>query len=386
MQIFLLILLVSFMFTSCNAQKDKQNSNRKIPNKRTEKQIAYFKSKNIEVVENKEPLNKDQYEICITDSIVAKMDSVRFYFYDFSLMQKDNVIFAQGGKTAGYLMSGSGTMISKIGNIGNNLGEYKEPNFKLVHNKDSIFIASYYGSQVSLYNQKGEFVKSWKFKNVQFSISIGGNLLASRNNKNELIISLTANTRDFSRTTSEFYDKTFLMASLNLVTEETTTALQFEPESPYKLGLSYLYATNPSIIQNNNNWIVNFKLDELFYEYNKDFKLIRIINSNSDNFPEPQGVRLKDDQKNYMNDLYKYGVRLNASNQLYSVAFTQKEGYLVKYYALPIGVGANTPKNINEFDTGTFIQDRKLQIFTKEGKKYVTVKVPLQKMFYLWFL
>ncbi len=366
------IFIILFVFTHCNAQKDKQ-SNKKVPNKRTEKQIAYFKSKNIEVVENKEPLNKDQYEFCITDSIVVKMDSIRFYFYDFSLMQKDNIIFAQGAKSAGYLISSNGTMISQIGNIGTNLGEYQDGGFKLIHNKDSIFIASSTIGKVFLYNSGGKFIKSWKFKNVRLGVAIGDRLFITRNKKNEPIISVTANTRDFSDIKSEFYDKTFLMASLNLVTEETITALQYESESPYKLGLSYLTVANPCVNKSNNdNWVLNFKVDELIYEYDKTFKLIRVINPNSDNFPEPQGVRLEDDQKNYMNDLYKYGYRLNANNLYASTIFTKKENYLVKYYSIPIGDGTNTPNNINEFNTGSFVQDRKLQIFTKEGKKYCT--------------
>ncbi len=370
MKFSLSLFIIFFVFSNCNAQKDKQG-NKKVPNKRTEKQIAYFKSKNIEVVENKEPLNKDQYELCITDSIVAKMDSVRFRFYDFSLMRKNKIIFAQGGRSAGYLMSGKGTMISQIGNLGTNLGEYQGISFKLAHNRDSIFVASHTDGKVFLYNKEGKFIKSWKFKGANLGIAVGSQLSLHRNNKNEPVISVVATTKELSYITKEFYEKTFLIASLNLVTEETTTALQYEPESPYKQGLSYLYPAEPCIIQKNNgNYIIAFMVDEIIYEYDKNFKLIKVINPNSDNFPEPQGVKLEDDQKDIINDVYKYGVRLNANNKSASTLFTQKEGYLVKYYNMPIGDGANTPKNMNEFNTSTFVEDRKLQIFTTEGKKY----------------
>ena len=364
----LTFILCIFILNSCTAQSDK-TSNKKVRNKRTEKQIAYFKSKNIEVVENMETVTKDQYELCIMDSIVVKMDSVRFYYYDFSLMKKNNVIFAQGGRSAGYLMSGNGTVLHKIGNIGSAPGEYNTCRFKLVHNIDSVFIA--FDSNILLYNKDGNFVRSWKFKNVRLGITFGDRLFASKNNKNELIISARAGSKDYSEMTEEFYEKTFLMASLNLVTEETTTALQYEPESPYKQGLSYFYPTSACITQKNKDeWTATFIVDELIYIYDKNLKLTKVINPNSDNFPEPQGVKLIDDQKDYINNWYKYAIRLNASNKSTSTFFTEKEGYLVRYYSLPIGDGANTPKNTNDFDASAFVQDRKLQIFTKEGKKY----------------
>ena len=364
----ILFILSILILNSCTAQSDK-TPNKKIPNKRTEKQIAYFKSQNIEVVENKETVTKDQYELCITDSIVVKMDSVRFYYYDFSLMKKDNLIFAQG-RSAGYLITNSGMVLNKIGGIGNSPAEYPRSEFKLMHNKDSIFIAFYPGNLL-LYNKEGKFVNSWKFKNIRFVSAIGGKLLSSRNSKNELIISVASFSRDYDEMATEFYQKTFLMASLNLATEETSTALQYESESPYRQGLSYIYRGDAGIIQvNKAGWLITFGVDELIYIYDKNLKLIKVINPNSDNFPEPQGVKLADDQKDTRNDLYKYAIRLNANNKLTSTIFTQKEGYLARYYDLPIGDGANTPKNINEFSTSGFTPDRKLQIFTKEGKKY----------------
>lgn len=276
------------------------------------------------------------------------------------------------------LFDKSGNFLNFVGSKGEDPGSYFDIGSFFHFSPDSILVADFMKGSLLLYNKEGQFVNKW---NINLSDTLNsfpeyynnGNLYAFYDDSGDFRVEYAGwSIKQNYLTTPEYYEEAKLLISMTLIdTPDIQHYISYPQDSPYRKG-QYMFSFFDPFVKrlNNGNYLALYGHDDRLFLYDKEKKLIEVVECNSEIFPEPESVSFNTIDRNFIVDQVKYNYKHNSINYLNIIEGRGVyHGKIFKQYQAPMGDTRNIPNNLNAMYSNYYKRDSYLQIFDSNFDK-----------------